>query len=132
MPPNELWEAYSNRTVRPSVRLPILMNGPLLGTLNSEISLSQASPMPTRHNSFVKCIFFHNHLWYKPHLHIKGANKLKLIGLELAIDPLPPRGNFVHYDFLKLHDIRHKIKDVSPLRVAALMCNSMLYTLPPK
>ena len=58
-----------------------------------------------------------------------------LIGLELAIDPLPPlppRGNFVHYDFLKLHYIRHKIKDVSPLRVAALTCNSTLYTLPPK
>ena len=57
------------------------------------------------------------------------------IGLELAIDPPPPpppRGNFVHYDFLKLHYIRHKIKDVSPLRVAALTCNSTLYTLPPK
>ena len=46
--------------------------------------------------------------------------------------PPPPRGNFVHYDFLKLHYIRHKIKDVSPLRVAALMCNSTLYTLLPK
>ena len=54
------------------------------------------------------------------------------LGLELAIDPLPPRGNFVHYVFLKLHYIRHKIKDVSPLRVAALTCNSTLYTLPPK
>ena len=54
------------------------------------------------------------------------------IGLELAIDPPPPRGNFVHYDFLKLHYIRHKIKDVSPLRVAALTCNSMLYTLSSK
>ena len=56
----------------------------------------------------------------------------KPIGLELAIDPPPPRGNFVHYDFLKVHYIRHKIKDVSPLRVAALTCNSTLYTLPPK
>ena len=56
-----------------------------------------------------------------------------LIGLELAIDPPPPpRGNFVHYDFLKQHYIRHNIKDVSPLRVAALTCNSTLYTLPPK
>ena len=56
----------------------------------------------------------------------------KYIGLELAIDPPPPpRGNFVHYDFLKLHYIRHKIKYVSPLRVAALTCNSTLYTLPP-
>ena len=42
-----------------------------------------------------------------------------------------PRGNFVHYNFLKLHYIRHKIKDVSPLRVAALTCNIMLYTYPP-
>ena len=41
-------------------------------------------------------------------------------------------GNFVHYDFLKQHYIRHKIKDVSPLRVAALTCNNTLYTLPPK
>ena len=57
----------------------------------------------------------------------------RLIGIELAIDPPPPpRGNFVHYDFLKLHYIRHKIKDVSPLRVAALTCNSTLHTLPPK
>ena len=43
-----------------------------------------------------------------------------------------PRGNLVHYDFLKLHYIRHKIKDVSPLRVAALTCNITLYALPPK
>ena len=55
------------------------------------------------------------------------------IGLELAIDPPPPpRGNFVHYVFLKLHYIRHKIKDVSPLRVAALTSNSTLYTLAPQ
>ena len=54
-----------------------------------------------------------------------------MLGLELAIDP-PPRGNFEHYDFLKLHYIRHKTKDVSPLRVAALTCNTTLYTLPPK
>ena len=65
-------------------------------------------------------------------LDIYGIKDEALIGLELAIDPPPPpRGNFVHYDFLKLHYIRHKIKDVSPLRVAALTCNSTLYTLPP-
>ena len=45
------------------------------------------------------------------------------------MDPLHPRGNFVHYDFLKLHYIRHKIKDVSPLRMTALTCNIALYTL---
>ena len=54
------------------------------------------------------------------------------LGLELAIDPPPPRGNFVHYDFLKLHYIRQQIKDVSPLRVTALTCNITLYTLPPE
>ena len=43
-----------------------------------------------------------------------------------------PQGEFVHYNFLKLHYIRHKTKDVSPLRVAALTCNITLYTLPPK
>ena len=42
---------------------------------------------------------------------------------------LSPRGNFVHYDFMKLHYIRHKIKDVIPLRVAALTCNITFYTL---
>ena len=36
-------------------------------------------------------------------------------------------------DVIKFFDcIRHKIKDVSPLRVAALTCNITLYTLPPK
>ena len=44
----------------------------------------------------------------------------------------PPRGNFVHYDFLKLHYLRHKIKYVSSLRVAALTSNIKLYTLPPQ
>ena len=51
---------------------------------------------------------------------------IALLGLELAI------GNFVHYDFLKLNYKGHKMKDVSPLRVAALTCNITLYTLPPK
>ena len=56
----------------------------------------------------------------------------KVICIELAIDPPPPRGYFVHYGFQKLHYIRHKIKDVSSLRVAASMCNITLYTLPPE
>ena len=57
---------------------------------------------------------------------------LPIIGIELVIEPPPPRGNFVHYHFLKQHYIRHKIKDVSPLRMAALTCNITLYTLPSK
>ena len=44
---------------------------------------------------------------------------------ELLIDPLPPtRGNFVHYDFLKLHYICSKMTHVSPLAVGALLCYS--------
>ena len=61
----------------------------------------------------------------------KETFALSIIGHELAIDP-SPRGNFVHYDLLKPHCIRHKIKDVSPLRMAALTCNITLYTLPPE
>ena len=53
-------------------------------------------------------------------------------GLALAIDPSSPRGNFVHYDFQILHYISHKMKYVSPLRVAALAGNIMLRTLPTK
>ena len=53
-------------------------------------------------------------------------------GLALAIDPIPPRGNFVHYDFQILNYISHKMKYVSLLRVAALTGNIMLCTLPAK
>ena len=31
--------------------------------------------------------------------------KMPILDLELAIDHPPPRGSFVHYDFLKLHYI---------------------------
>ena len=35
--------------------------------------------------------------------------RVPLIGLELAIDPPPPRGgDFVDYDFLRLHSKSHK------------------------
>ena len=47
-----------------------------------------------------------------------------LIDLRLAIDPPPLRGNFEHYDFLKLQYISHKTRRVSPLRVEALSCNN--------
>ena len=36
----------------------------------------------------------------------------------------PPRGNFVHYNFLKLHYIRNKMTHVSPLAMWAFTCNS--------
>ena len=50
-----------------------------------------------------------------------GRNSIRvpLIGVELAIDPLP-QVDFVDYDLLKLHYISHKMKHVSPLRVTAL------------
>ena len=53
-------------------------------------------------------------------------------GLTLAIDPSSPWGNFVHYDFQILQYISHKMKYVSPLRVAALAGNIMLRMLPAK
>ena len=51
----------------------------------------------------------------------RNCIRVPLIGLELAIDPLP-QGYYVDYDFLKLHYISHKMKYISPLRVAALTC----------
>ena len=36
-------------------------------------------------------------------------------GPALDIDPLPPRGNFVHYNFQILHYISNKMKYASPL-----------------
>ena len=58
--------------------------------------------------------------------------KCNSLGLALAIDPPPSRGNFVHYDFQILHYISHEMKYVSSLKVAALACYIMLRTLPTK
>ena len=58
--------------------------------------------------------------------------KCNSLGLALAIDPTSPQGNYVHYDFQRLHYISHKMKYVSPLRVAVLAGNIMLCTLPSK
>ena len=63
--------------------------------------------------------------------HTKNV-KCNSLGLSLATVPLPPKWNFVHCDFQILHYISHKMKYVSPLRVAALECNIMLRTLPRK
>ena len=46
--------------------------------------------------------------------------KCNYLGLALAIDPISPRGNFVHFNFQILHYISHKMKYVSLLRVAVL------------
>ena len=61
------------------------------------------------------------------HIHFKQlfmSDKVERIDLKLAIDPLPLKGNFVHYDFLKLQYISHKTEHISPLRVEALSCNN--------
>ena len=47
-----------------------------------------------------------------------------LLDLGPAIDPLPHRGNFVHYNFLKLHYIRNKMTHVISLAMRAFTCNS--------
>ena len=59
-------------------------------------------------------------------------SKCNPLGFAMAIVPPPHRGNFVHYDFQILYYISHKMKYVSPLRMAALACNIMLHTLPTK
>ena len=46
-----------------------------------------------------------------------------ILDLAPAIDPLPTRGNFVHYDFLKLHYISNKMTHVSPLVMGVFACN---------
>ena len=38
----------------------------------------------------------------------------------------PPRGNFVHYDFLKLHYIWIKMTHVSPPAIGALLCYTLV------
>ena len=48
----------------------------------------------------------------------------KYLDIELLIDPLHPRGNFVHYDFLHLHYRKCKMTHVDILSVGALPYNS--------
>ena len=52
-----------------------------------------------------------------------AVRNYNLLDLELEIDPLPPGGSFVHYNFLKQHYIRNKMTHVSSLYVGALTCN---------
>ena len=51
--------------------------------------------------------------------------KCNSLDLALAIDPTSSKRNFVHYASQILHFIRHKMKYVSTLRVAALAGNIM-------
>ena len=45
---------------------------------------------------------------------------LRSIDRELLIDPLPQRGDFVNFDFLKLHYICCKMTHLGPLAVGVL------------
>ena len=44
----------------------------------------------------------------------------------------PPRGNFVDHIFLEAQCLASILQHVSPLTMAALSCNILLYTLPYK
>ena len=44
----------------------------------------------------------------------------------------PPRGNFVDHIFLEAQCRARILQHVSPLTMAALSCNNLLYTLPYK
>ena len=46
--------------------------------------------------------------------------------------PPPPRGNLVDHIFLEAQCLARILQHVSPLTMAALSCNSLLYTLPYK
>ena len=61
---------------------------------------------------------------------IAFSDKNKYIDSELLIDLPPLMGNFVHYHFLKLYYIWSKMTHVSPLSVGALLCYSLITTLP--
>ena len=56
----------------------------------------------------------------------------KAIGHWLDMVYLPPRGNFVDHIFHKAQCLARILQHVSPLTMAALSCNSLLYTLPYK
>ena len=49
-----------------------------------------------------------------------------------GLPPPPPRGNFVDHIFLEAQCLARILQHVSPLTMAALSCNSLLYTLPNK
>ena len=102
------------------------------------VCMQKTQEIAVTHLEYVKnTLIFHQNYLQHPISPLSASHVIKtpnyeFLGLELAIDPPPPRGNFAHYDFLKRHNIRHKMKDVTSLRVAALMCNITLYTLPPE
>ena len=54
-------------------------------------------------------------IWLLLHLHNRPSADYR---------PHHPPGNFVHYNFLKIQYISHKMRHDSPLRVEALSCNN--------
>ena len=63
-------------------------------------------------------------------------NRVKIIRVSRPLAgyglPPPPRGNFVDHIFLEAQCLARILQHVSPLTMAALSCNSLLYTLPYK
>ena len=107
-----------------SVRLSALTNGPLLGTLtfrNSSRKPLYPNSFLSPPNSFFNIIVFKNHLRNKPHLHIKGANKLKMRFCPLSwLLFLEPNKNpnvrasvlpSVHHNFASAQHLENKSTD---------------------
>ena len=74
------------------------------------------------------------HRGFDRHKKFCNSQTIQQIDLGPAIDPspTPTRGNFVHYNFLKLHYIRNKITHCSLLGWGRLHVTTMLPTLPTK
>ena len=71
------------------------------------------------------CLYIEVENWLSSQSGKSDKNNITIIlDLRLAIDPSPPPPPLVHYDFLKLQYISHKMRHVSPLRVEALSCNN--------
>ena len=65
--------------------------------------------------------------------HLSYENEIILsqeIDHKLLIDPLTPRGNFVHHDFLKQHHIRSTMTYVGHLTVGLHRVTAILTTVP--
>ena len=64
------------------------------------------------------------------HFMISEAGVLSIGHWLDMVYPPPPRGNFVDHIFLEAQCLARILQHVSSLTMAALSCNSLLYTLP--
>ena len=103
---------------------PLFRSGLTKGTCNQRTSCvcSIVSLYIYLHLTKITRDFAQKWIFYRQSL--IGYNFANCIDLRLAIDPLPHLENFVHYVFLKLQYISHKMRYVSPLRVEPLSCNN--------